>query len=394
MNRKIWIIFNIVIVLFGLIIWNFVIIPNNYKSKCFQYNDYNLATAGYTSYHNPYNVELIDVGNPYDWNNLDNIKSQDDIYANCSFTSSGYSNYILATNFSFNLLPYYIIEGIYVEINHYTMDYIYWYDIHLWFDDGIVGNTYYGGWIPSIDNDIYDTPTVDTKDWNAGLTPEQINNETFGIYFKYRNYYGFSTIAYIDHIRVYIEYSLPEPPYYENLVIYYNPIIISFNEIIQLDVFAYNSISQVKFEIENLNYSFINIYNDTYYFDNWNSNITGIKEFRIFMIDYYNLTTIITGQINVYNPEQLTLNVLGFITLFIFLALLFIIYYKMNPTLLIKLPLAITIYSFSIFINISTFTLNLPANPYLQIFLLLIETVIFFFICLENSKILKRKRGY
>jgi len=184
-----------------------------------------------------------------------------------------------------------------------------------------------------------------------------------------------TTVYYFD-----VETEITYPPTYDTLLIYYNPIIIGYNEIIQINVYATNgTITFVIITIDNINYTFINIYNDTYECKEWISNTTGLKDFVIYMKDNNSLITTIYGQIAVYDPSDIVMNVMGFVILFILLIAMLLCYYKFRIFIIV-----VIIEIFSIVFGILALSYyQIPFQPYLTIFFLVFQSALFIDIMLK-----------
>ena len=222
------------------------------------------------------------------------------------------------------------------------------------------GDTYY--------NDTWKPSEIGTYNFTIWMIDEYSNTNTTGI--QYFN----------------VTEDILYPPTYSNLLVYYNPIIVGYNEIIQIDVIAVNSsIDFVKIEIDGVNYSLVNLYNDTYGLDNWSSNIIGMKEYVIYMSDTNNLTTMVYGQIAVYNPDTLVVNVLGFIFLIGLIGAMLLCYFKFRVFLF-----ALTIEIFSLIFGVLALSTSLPFQPYLPIFFIIVQSVIFSKISMDFFNEVKR----
>jgi hypothetical protein len=177
---------------------------------------------------------------------------------------------------------------------------------------------------------------------------------------------------------------------WDNLSIYYNPLIVEFYEIIEINVYTtVGYITNVSLEILGENYSMLNIFDDTFRLNNWTTSYTGIFDYTIHMFDNNTIYNYVSGEIAVYDPQTLTLGILGFILLFALLFIELLLYLKLDTRLIIKFPLIATIFLFGLVINVSSLSLQLPATPYLQILLIFFETVVFFITSLEYYKIKK-----
>lgn len=85
-------------------------------------------------------------------------------------------------------------------------------------------------------------------------------------------------------------------------------------------------------------------------------------------------------------PILILLTVLGLNLLF---------YFKIPANYVIKLPLIVCIAGFSLILTplFMSPIYDIPTTPYIQLLFMVIQTVIFFFSCLEYIKIKKEKRG-
>lgn len=173
---------------------------------------------------------------------------------------------------------------------------------------------------------------------------------------------------------------------YDNLYIYYNPIIIDFNEIISIDVYSTGLVINVSFEILLVNYTMVNIYNDTWLYDDWNTSLIGVFSYIIHMNDDNDLYAYVIGEIAVYDPTAITLTVMTLIILIGLLALQLILYLRLKPSLAVKFPLIAVVYLFGLIINVSSIGSSLPLTPMIQFFLIVFETVIFLITSLDYYK--------
>jgi len=126
----------------------------------------------------------------------------------------------------------------------------------------------------------------------------------------------------------------------------------------------------------------INIYENTWYYTNVVLENTGMYNYSIWMYDYYSNINITTSIINVISTSEIVFTIVIFFGLIIGML---IFYLKLKIYLII-----LTIFLFSIIFSIMALNIYLlPFSPYLQIFFLMFQAVIFLFTTLE----LNEKRG-
>ena len=89
------------------------------------------------------------------------------------------------------------------------------------------------------------------------------------------------------------------PPTWSNLIESANPLELGNSETITIDVFDANGIAQVFFEIENFNYTMINIGGNTWLNNSWTPSSTDDYEYTIYMQDNSNHWNMTMGSIQV-----------------------------------------------------------------------------------------------
>lgn len=169
-------------------------------------------TAGPNSAGTGTNLDL-GPGNP-SWSNPGNIIGSDD--SDATVTLTGFlpsSDALIASNFGFTIDPTATIDGISVNIEKArSAGFLYVADLTVQLTkDGTtpIGTNQpnFANWATSDTNYGYGGAT---DLWGATWTPAEINNSTFGLYFRAISIFGTVT-GYIDHITITIYYSVPTP---------------------------------------------------------------------------------------------------------------------------------------------------------------------------------------
>jgi len=155
-----------------------------------------------------------------DWNNFNNVKVSDSAYAEaqlasfpqCNTFSCYYSRGLMSTKFGFNVPANATIKGIRADVQRLAgaPNIIRDSAIYLMEYNAVVGmNKADTAWWP-----VFNTYTGygDSTDlWGATLTPANVNDPTFGLFFKPFNF-GISSgfiAADVDHIQLSVYYTIP-----------------------------------------------------------------------------------------------------------------------------------------------------------------------------------------
>ncbi|MFX0104203.1 MAG: lamin tail domain-containing protein [Candidatus Hodarchaeota archaeon] len=89
------------------------------------------------------------------------------------------------------------------------------------------------------------------------------------------------------------------PPSYSNVIESADPLMLGSTEIISINVDDKSGINQVLIELEGLNYTMVNIGNDTWHYDAWSPSSTGTYFYTIYMEDMNNNWNTVTESIRV-----------------------------------------------------------------------------------------------
>ncbi|MCI4463701.1 MAG: hypothetical protein JHC30_05990 [Caldisericum sp.] len=146
------------------------------------------------------------------WQNLNNISADDNVYATCLIPSSASDFQIIAYNFGFSVSG--TINGISVKLKVYAsvessiyLDYVifgFWNGTS--FTPKGNSNSYVDYW-HTTDNYIIIGSSSDL--WGTTWTPDDINNPQFGISIYVNNDDSSDQTAYIDYVEVTITYTPP-----------------------------------------------------------------------------------------------------------------------------------------------------------------------------------------
>ncbi|MFZ2975522.1 MAG: HYR domain-containing protein [Candidatus Moraniibacteriota bacterium] len=153
------------------------------------------------------------AGEDFIWMNAGNAKISDNQYATTIITNTGHvSNHLKVSNFGFSVPAEATIMGIQVSIERkasasIVQDYL----VKLVDDDGtIVGSNHaHGEYWPT--SDAVATYGGPADLWGTAWTPEQVNDDDFGVILSVKRSNGGSQIAYVDSIRVEIAYAVTSP---------------------------------------------------------------------------------------------------------------------------------------------------------------------------------------
>ncbi|MFX1265781.1 MAG: CFI-box-CTERM domain-containing protein, partial [Promethearchaeota archaeon] len=151
------------------------------------------------------------------WTDVNNALIQDDSDASAILTQADrYSHYLKVTDFSFGIASGATIEGIVVEVDRHESS-----GTPLRVSDnsiklvkgGVISGTDKStglSW-PSSDTDTYVSYGNSTDLWGLNWTPADINSSVFGVAISaVKDDSTSNRVAYVDHIRITVYYSLPE----------------------------------------------------------------------------------------------------------------------------------------------------------------------------------------
>lgn len=194
--------------------------------------------------------------------------------------------------------------------------------------------------------------------------------------------YTFKVI--MDYIVITFNYTtLGDPPFWLNLIESPSILELGDNETISIEVYTDNEISNVYIEFNNVNYSMYDgIENDTYYYE-WKPSESGVLSYKIYMIDNYNLQNSTTDSFIIMNSPNIVLSTLILLGL---MGLMLVFYLKKRIWLII-----LSIYLFSVIFGLMALNVFMfPFTPFLQLFFVMFQTIIFLFTSLQLGG---KKRG-
>lgn len=370
-----------------------MVINFNQEVKSDNYvNIFNLKLSESTVYNSPITMESINRSIQPDFIYVYNATTQNDTYAE-TLMDTNPSDWLRATNFNFSFVSYIGTEitGIRMEIDDYGSAWMAHYDdIRLVFNNTIVSDIG-EHWIPPggvqiigigrSDRDYYHNFGNITDTWNSNLTVDQIKNETFGVQVCYKSIFLWPAFANVDHIRMKIYYTHESNvPTWNNLLEIEEPLEFGDNETISLNVYDQNNFT-VYIELDGVNYTMVNVEGNNYVY-NWCPLTSGIKNYKIWMVDVIGNTNCIIRFIRVYNTPDLVLSIS---ILFLLMVLMLIFYLKVRIFLIIG-----TIFLFSLIIGmVSISKFMLPFSPYIQLLFLTFQSVFFIITTLELKEKLR-----
>lgn len=148
------------------------------------------------------------------WNNPDNAKVSDNIYAQAIHGSGGYSHYLKATNFGFSIPTDATIDGIVVEIERSCdssdPDFAIDSEVKIVKFNGTIGTE---NKADTVNNwpitDTYKSYGSSSDLWSESWSASDINNSNFGVVLSVLNGNDGPELAYsyVDHIRITIYYT-------------------------------------------------------------------------------------------------------------------------------------------------------------------------------------------
>ena len=377
--------FSILFYLIFLLI--FLLINFSQLNQDFDFTNLNISTD--TGAKNPSIAETIDRDGKQAWSNPDNAKTSGDIYANIDITNNQYTDWLRLTDFSLGIPVGATINGIVIEIEHYGEGIISNIEEHscrLVLDRVIKGDekmTLNNDIPTNSDPDSYESYGAIDDDWNGGLTVANLNNVLFGVQISYWNDHNTqSRNVYVDNVRIIIYYTEAggetNSPTWDTLIESADPLELGNYINISIKVYDESNISNVYIEIDNVNYTMLNITN-TYFYSNWLPNRTGIIDYKIWMIDNYGNTNLYEGSILVQNTPYI---VLSLIILFSLLIIMVVLYTKIRVFLII-----LTVFLFSLIFGIFCIIDNvIPFTPYFQLFFLLFQGILFLLTSLDYKE--------
>ena len=327
------------------------------------------------------------TGSTKTWNNVDNSKSQSDSYAQVSLTMFAYSDYLRVVNFKFSI-PESTIDGIIVEIDKYASNtMIRDNKVYLVLNGIIQGDNYalFPYW-PLSDTDNYISYGSNIDDWNSDFTYNDVNDATFGIQIS-AIYSGLSSaVAFIDHIRIKIYYTIEEeeeenPPTFDTITESADPLELGETEIINVNVYDESNILHVYIEINSVNNSMTYISGDNWRYSTWTPTSVGIKTYQIHMIDVYNninqtdVLNITVQDTTIIIKTIILTSYMGFSIFVLILLIVFMVYLYLR----IKKTLPIlVVFLFSLIIGVLSISSRIPFTPFTQIFFTLFQTIFFY----------------
>ena len=236
----------------------------------------------------------VDITGGIEWNDVDNCTNQNDTYAVTDILGgSDKTDWLRLSNFGFSIPTGVTIDGILVEIDCYVSS-TNVRDLEL--------NLHIGGitsgdnkaetlenW-PTSDNDSYRTYGNNSDTWNSGYSYADINNVSFGVQYRMKNARNgpSSYRSYVDHIKITVYYTENNPPKWVNLTESADPLELSLNETISINVIDESGINQVLLEYDNFNHTMTNTVGNTWSYSKWQPSSTGVKEYKIYMEDNNN----------------------------------------------------------------------------------------------------------
>lgn len=173
------------------------------------------------------------------------------------------------------------------------------------------------------------------------------------------------------------------PPIINQVIESDNPLSLGLNETITVFTCDYSGIEFVYFEIDKVNYSLELIGNNSYLIYRnslWSPIFAGIHYYTIYVMDVRNNMAIYQNSIVVIDSVA---TILSFTFLFGLMFLELLLYLRIKRNKVIRLPLIATVFLFGIIINTSSFVFNIPFTPYIQLFLIMFESVIMILTCFE-----------
>lgn len=156
----------------------------------------------------PASVISIDLGAGGNaWGNPADAVSSNNAYAFSSLGASELSEFLLATDFGFDIPAGAIIDGVLVEIERSSteVDRVSDFDVFLFLEGATVGDDSADSafWPTS---DAYQSYGGSSDLWGGSWTPAQINDASFGVGLAVATGGGGAADANVDHIRITVYY--------------------------------------------------------------------------------------------------------------------------------------------------------------------------------------------
>lgn len=191
------------------------------------------------------------------------------------------------------------------------------------------------------------------------------------VWSQYNNGYGYE--GYPDG----------QPPVIYQVIESDDPLALGLNETITVFTCDYSGIDYVYFEIDKVNYSLELIGNNSYLIyrnSKWSPIFSGVHNYKIYVKDLRTNIAIYQNSIVVIDSVA---TILSFTFLFGLMFLELMIYLRIERNKVIRLPLITTTFLFGLIINSASFIYNIPFTPYIQLLLILIESIILILSCFE-----------
>ncbi|MBU1022941.1 LamG domain-containing protein, partial [bacterium] len=152
------------------------------------------------------------------WSNVDNAKIDDGNYASVSVSMGTlHSHYLKATNFGFSIPEGVTINGILMEVKRYGQgnDLPDDEEVKIVKSDGSVGseNKAIGGDWNNGGNEVYISYGGAEDLWSESWSDADINNANFGTVMSAQSGSTLASIAWVNHIRINVTYTLPSSPF-------------------------------------------------------------------------------------------------------------------------------------------------------------------------------------
>ena len=158
-------------------------------------------------------VESVDRNSEGPWDNPDNAKVQNSVYAYRDITKKLFTDWLRLTNFGFSIDADQQIDGVVVEVD--------WYAETIDVDEDAIqlvlsgvqqgDDKSTGANVGTSDDDNYNASFGGAGDgWSAGLDYADINNANFGVQISVMNdHAGQARQCRIDHVRITVYHSTP-----------------------------------------------------------------------------------------------------------------------------------------------------------------------------------------
>lgn len=350
----------------------------------------NLKTSLMTGWKSPLDAETIDRAGSGSWSTPTLAKAQSDSYANQDVIRNEYTDWIRATNFRFGFFGDIELLGIEVRIDVYGEsvdvqdDSIRLVILGMAFgDDKATGTP-----LATSDSDTYTVYGASDDDWSFPYGQFTLEDENFGVQFSYLNTAtNKEKFCYVDHIQIRLHYIEVDndAPTWDTLTESSDPLLLGNNETININVYDQNTISNVYLEFGGTNYSMDLEYGDTYIYTNWLPTSVGVKTYQIHMIDdsgNINQTgdlTITVVELTGGIEEETDYSVINVGVMLLMMIIQSFYYFKVSVKSVIRFPIMFTTGVFSLFMTPLLMLNEVPATPFIQIYFMLYQIVVFFF---------------